>query len=664
MKKFKIFYFILLILLLGSCHSGNKNASSINDKNIAHFKGRAIDLKAHLEGFPYSSFEFSYGSNMLYYMKSGEIIELLELKLTGNPDLTKGRKISDIDFSKRNTYGFKYNENDHHLYWQGDEINDEVFNLYRLNPATKEVEKLTDVPYIYGYSFNKDKSKIAYVARLAAKDKEGVSELRILNLETLEDTKIIEDTEEMRYTWGDPGWQPDGKGIVICANKNALRTHLNLVHIDYEKKTQTTLLDPNIYRGMGGMLTPAVFKEWMNETTFFYITNENGFANVYSYNLVSKQSTQITNFEIDLGTAEIITIDGSKYLFATTSSPIETQMYLIDPASGKNISQQSSDLFMDVLDTKGDKVVTSSFSNAIKFQIDEIKFQIDQFDVQTLVEVPKDLQEKIYSAIPEQVSYPTFDIDPATGKTRELHAYLYKPKNPLPKKNQIVMIQSFYGGLNMFSEETEILADAGIYVFSPSPRGSFSLGREFLALNDGDLGGNEIIDVIYAAQYISEKLGIPPQNIGLFGTSHGGYATMRALTFPGEVNGNKADFDWGFGVATAGFSDIIHFYENCNIPDWVILEAGDPKTEAAKLKDRSPLYHADKLKGSLLLIHGTNDMRVPIAGSQMMADSLRKYNKPYKFVEFEGQGHGVKGVENNIIYYQTIFDFLEEVTRK
>ncbi len=103
-------------------------------------------------------------------------------------------------------------------------------------------------------------------------------------------------------------------------------------------------------------------------------------------------------------------------------------------------------------------------------------------------------------------------------------------------------------------------------------------------MNDKDLGGNEIIDIIYAAKYISEKMDIPPRRIGVYGGSHGGYATMRLLTFPGEINGNKGDFDWGFGISHAGFSDIIHFYENCNIPDWVTLEARRPENRSRKIK--------------------------------------------------------------------------------
>ena len=223
------------------------------------------------------------------------------------------------------------------------------------------------------------------------------------------------------------------------------------------------------------------------------------------------------------------------------------------------------------------------------------------------------------------------------------------------------MIMSFYGGGNYFSNRTQILCEAGIYVFSPSPRGSDGFGREFASLNDKDLGGNEIIDVIYAAKYISDRLGVPPERIGCFGGSHGGYATMRLLTFPGEINSNEAQFDWGFGISHAGFSDIIRFYENCNIPDWVILEAGYPDTEKEKLLDRSPISHADKLMGKLLLTHGENDSRVPVIESRSMAEKLKSLDKSITYVEFSGQGHGVKGLDNTVMRYRVWFDFLDTV---
>jgi len=69
-------------------------------------------------------------------------------------------------------------------------------------------------------------------------------------------------------------------------------------------------------------------------------------------------------------------------------------------------------------------------------------------------------------------------------------------------------------------------------VFSPSPRGCDGFGREFSSLNDKDLGGNEIIDVIYAAKYISKKP----------------YLIAFALAFPLFIIGiSPFIFYYGFG---------------------------------------------------------------------------------------------------------------------
>ena len=671
MKTFKATLLAFTVFFVWSCSGSeeskeeteeSKPETVVEDDNsnarTVTFKGREINLTPFIEGFPYSGFKPSYAAGKLYYYKTGATTELLELDLSGNPDLSKGKKISDIDYSTRNVWNIQYNKADKHIYWTGDEANDEIINLTRLNPETGKVEKLTDVPYIFGYHWNHDKTKVAYIARLGDKENR-LSELRILDLATLEEETIVEDTPEMRYTWGSPSWHPDGKGVVVTALKDADRTLGNLVYIDFETKTQTLLTDQSKTRSY-----PSAYEEWMDSNTFLYMSNEDGFYNVYSYDLSSKQHAQITTFTTDLGTSEILTIDSAKYLFATTSSPIETQIYLMSLPTGEIIFQRKSNVVLEVYDSEDNKLLVSSASNYSMFRIDEIKIDGKDISFTKVVDVPDDLKEQVYQATPERITYPTFDIDPATGKQRELHAYLYKPKNPLPEGEQMVVIESFYGGGNYFDKQYQILANAGIYVLSPSPRGSSGFGKEFAALNNKDLGGNEIIDIFYAAQYISEKLNIPPKNIGVFGASHGGYATMRILTFPDEVNGTKASFDWGFGMAHAGFSDIIDFYENCNIPDWVTLEAGDPKTEEAKLNDRSPLYHADKMKGHLLLTHGTNDSRVPISGSEMMADSLKKYNKNVTLVKFEGQGHSIKGLENKATFYQTWFDFLEEVSKK
>ena len=639
--------------LLAGCTAPESDPGT--EARYVTFQGRQIDLQPYVEGFPYSGFQPFYEAGKLYYYHQDSTTLLKAIDLDGSADLAQGEVISDIDFATRNVWGIRYRSTDRRLYWIGDEVNDEVINLYRLDPATRAIEKLTEVPYIFGWRWDSGKTNVAYVARLGDKE-DRLGELRLLNLETGKETVIMQDNPQFRFTWSDPSWQPNGKGVVTGVLKDADRTYGNLVYIDLAKQTWKLLTDPTKPRSY-----PYADKHWLSDTEFIYYSNEDGFNNAYKYNLTTGSSQQLTHFQRDLEEHEMVTVDEKRYLFTVIGNPIENEILLVDPENGAIVHQEKTALNVSILDGAEDRLLVSTTSASSMFRIDEMTLSPEQFASSVKIDMPESLKKQIVHARVERLEYPTFDIDPATGAPRMLHAFLYHPEKPLPKGQQMVMIQSFYGGGNYFSKTTQILAEAGIYVLSPSPRGSSGFGREFSALNDKDLGGNEIIDIIYAGKYISEKLGIPPSHIGVYGGSHGGYATMRLLTFPGEINGNTASFDWGFGISHAGFSDIIHFYEHCNIPDWVTLEAGDPQTEAAKLRDRSPLYHADQMTGKLLLTHGTNDSRVPIAGSRMMADSLRKYHKDVTLVEFEGQGHGIKGLANTVRNYQVWFGFLETV---
>jgi dipeptidyl aminopeptidase/acylaminoacyl peptidase len=89
----------------------------------------------------------------------------------------------------------------------------------------------------------------------------------------------------------------------------------------------------------------------------------------------------------------------------------------------------------------------------------------------------------------------------------------------------MMMLESFYGGYSRYQKEYEIYNVAGIHVLSASPRGSSGLGRDFAAMKDGELGGNEEIDMIRCAKFISDLLGIPASRVGRFG----GYRTESML---------------------------------------------------------------------------------------------------------------------------------------
>ena len=648
MKTAKIMTGVLLAatLLLISCK---------RSPDKVRFIDRDVDVKSFLTSFPYNTwgFNLSEDATKMFYFRNGQTGELVMLDLTKSCDIEDGVVISDEDWSKKNFWSPRLNPKDGFLYWMGDKANDEKIDLYRMNTETGETTCFTDVPYIYGWSFNDNMDKIAYIARISQDGDDHQDELRILDLNTLEDKLVCRDNKDFRMTWSEISISPDETGAMIDVLKNVNRTYTNIAYVDFATGEYKVVTDVDTEGSLSGM---EVICPWYSEDVAYFLSDKSGFANLYSYDRRKDATTQITFFKEDIA-AKWITCGSDKYLATVSTSPEGSVVRILSP-DGKELASEKYPVTLTFKTTVGNEIYFSAAATDVLFQIWKISYLDGKLDDSIVVDLPERIKETMITSKAQKLSIPTFDIDPATGKTRMLHAYLMVPDNPLPSDEARLMVMSFYGGDNAYDMEHQIFTAAGMYVLSASPRGSSGFGRDFAALNDHDLGGNETIDMIYCAKYVSEMLGIPAERVGCFGMSHGGYETMRLMTFPGEVNGFKASFPFGFGVAVAGFSDIIYEHYHTNIPDWDYLEAGDPVTEKEKLMDRSPINHVDKISGPLLLIHGDHDDRVDIGGSQMLYDALKAAGKPVDFLIMEGQGHGYKGIDNNMKYYTKILEFI------
>ena len=629
--------------------------SSSSDEGTVPFIDREVDVMSFLEGFPYSTYGFylSKDASRLFYVRQADGNPLMMLTLAESTDIGEGKVISAEDWASRNLWSPSYNDRDGYLYWMGDLSNDEKIDLYRMDPATGEKTCFTDVPYIYGWSFNDAKDKAFYVARISQDGDDHTDEFHILDLKTLEDRTVCTDRPDFRMTWTEVASSPDDSGCIITVLKNVNRTYTNMAYLDYATGEYKVITDPSLEASLSGC---AVISPWYSDDVAYFLSDQDGFANVYAYDRSTGKTSQVTAYRQDVD-AEWIEAGGRKYLACVSTSPEGSLVRVLEP-DGTEVAETLYPATLSFQTTVGNRMYFTAGATDILFQIWTVAFEEGKLVQSVLVDLPEDIKSSMVASHAEKLSIPTFDIDPATGETRMLHAYLMVPDNPLPADEARLMVMSFYGGENAYDVEHQIFTAAGMYVLSASPRGSSGFGRDFAALNDHDLGGNETIDMIYCARYVSNMLGIPPERVGCFGMSHGGYETMRLMTFPGEVNGFKASFPFGFGVAVAGFSDIIYEHYHTNIPDWDYLEAGDPVTERDKLMDRSPINHVDKISGPLLLIHGDHDDRVDIGGSQMLYDALKEAGKPVEFLIMEGQGHGYKGIDNQMLYYRTILDFI------
>lgn len=625
---------------------------------VATFRDREIDLEPYVQGFPYSGFAIDLEHGLTTYSHTtpdGTFLRLLELPDQGALDPTTGDILTGIDWSTRNLWGAEWHAPSGKFLVMTDEANEERINIYMLEPDTGQLEQLTFNDYTYGMGWNEDESRLAYIARNGAGEPFD-SCLHVMDPATGDDDEYFCDGGgDDRFTWSNLHFSPDERFLLMRIQHEGDRNKTNLAIVDLaaSEPEWDMLLEPGVMR-----YSIWAVEDSFDGDTFVYVSAESGFDEVYRYDLATRSSTQLTELGEEISSLEFE--DG--VIAFTIKRPHETVLRVIDASEASVLFEETLPVEASIRDFHGTSLALSVGATDLPFQIDLIEFTAEG-DVWTsvqapLVEMPQELREALVQCNIRRVEFPTFDAH-ADGEPRMLHAFYLEPKSPPAQEERLVRITSFYGGGNYYSTSSHILCEAGVATFSPAVRGSWGFGAEFAALNDGDLGGDEIVDLFYAARWLESEEGYTPQQIGVYGGSHGGYATMRALTFPPETNDRNDSYPFGFGMSHAGFSNIINFYETCNIPDWVILEAGDPETESEKLLERSPISHVELLNAPLLLTHGENDQRVPVMESRDFASAVEDVGGTVTYVEFAGQGHGISGLDNTLNYYQTVFAFLE-----
>ena len=78
----------------------------------------------------------------------------------------------------------------------------------------------------------------------------------------------------------------------------------------------------------------------------------------------------------------------------------------------------------------------------------------------------------------------------------------------------------------------------------------------------------------------------------------------------------------------------------------------------ARHRQRSPLFHADKIVDPIIVFQGTEDKVVPQDQSDGIVASLQRRGIPHEYHLFEGEGHGWRKPETIETYYNKTERFL------
>ena len=178
-------------------------------------------------------------------------------------------------------------------------------------------------------------------------------------------------------------------------------------------------------------------------------------------------------------------------------------------------------------------------------------------------------------------------------------------------------------------------AEQGFVVFLPNPRGSTGYGESFRSANFQDLGGKDFVDIMTGVDILIEKGIADPDRMGLMGWSYGGFMSYWTVTHTDRFKAISAG---------AGLTNLISFY-GTNDAEGAGLETyfgTNPWKNSQLLWDHSALQFIENAKTPLLIQHGGNDIRVPLAQAQEFYFAAIKVGLPVKMIVYPRQGHGIR----------------------
>jgi len=240
----------------------------------------------------------------------------------------------------------------------------------------------------------------------------------------------------------------------------------------------------------------------------------------------------------------------------------------------------------------------------------------------------------------------------------------------LPAKGgkNLPMVVLVHGGPYMRGTEWEwrpdsqFLASRGYVVLQPEFRGTTGYGVHHFTAGLKQWGLAMQDDIADSVKWAVSQGYVDRNRVCIMGGSYGGYATLMGLVKDGDL--------YRCGIAYAAVTDIPLMFERGN---WTISDmdddykqyggpqrVGDLEKDAEQLVATSPLKQATRIKRPLLLVHGSDDRRVPIVHFTKMRGALEANKADAEYIEYMGEGHGWTTAEHRIDFWTRVEKFLDK----
>ncbi|PPT30847.1 S9 family peptidase [Xanthomonas arboricola] len=234
--------------------------------------------------------------------------------------------------------------------------------------------------------------------------------------------------------------------------------------------------------------------------------------------------------------------------------------------------------------------------------------------------------------------------EPITVKARDgkttLYGLMFKPTNFDPARKYPVIDYVYPGpqtgsvrGRSFLAGhgDNQSLAELGFIVIAIDGMGTPWRSKTFHDTWYANMGDNTLPDQVAAVKELGQRYRwFDTSRVGIWGHSGGGNASTAAMLRYPELF--KVAWSESGNHDNRGYED-----------DWAEKYHGEHivnKDGTSNYDDQANATHASKLKGRLMLVHGTLDDNVPPYLTLLVADALIKANKDFDMLMLPNAKHG------------------------
>jgi len=205
-----------------------------------------------------------------------------------------------------------------------------------------------------------------------------------------------------------------------------------------------------------------------------------------------------------------------------------------------------------------------------------------------------------------------------------------------------------------YNDEAQFFATRGYVVLAVNYRGSTGYGRAYTQALREQWGVLDVADVISGARYLGAAGIADPARLVITGGSAGGYTVLEALCQAPEL--------FRAGICRYGVSNLFTLAADTHKFEAHYLDSlvGPLPEAAARYRERSPIFHAERINTPLAVFQGADDKVVPPEQSEAIVAALRRRGVPHIYQLFPGEGHGWRRAGTIEAYYKAVEAFLRQ----